>query len=202
MSDKIYYHTTFQYFPDRWLELAEIQAIAYSDVDDGSAGLDTLADNIEQSLNNVMILSKDGIGGSDEYGCSRWEKILGIEPPGTATLEDRRYAIYLKFFDARPYTWSNLSELLNEVLGTDNQFLAERDVTKKTITIRLFLESLNQMDSVTDFLDQIVPADMIMTIQQYFNRYSEIEKTGKTYLDLEAFTYDQLKTDRSVIGLE
>ena len=54
MSDKIYYHTTFQYFPDRWLELAEIQAIAYSDVDDGSAGLDTLADNIEQSLNNVM----------------------------------------------------------------------------------------------------------------------------------------------------
>lgn len=202
MSDKTYYHTTFQYFPDRWLELEEIKAIAFSDIYDGSAGLDTVADNIVQSLNNVMILSKDGKGGADEYGCSRWEKILGIEPPGTATLEDRRYAIYLKFFDARPYTWSNLSDLLDEVLGADNQFLAERDVTQKTITIRLFLESLNQMDSVTDFLDQIVPADMVMTIQQYFNRYSEIEKTGKTYTDLESYTYDQLRNDRSVVGLE
>lgn len=201
MSDKVYYHTTFQYFPDRWMELKEVQAIAYSDMDDGSAGLDTLAENIRQSLDNVMILSKDGTGGADEYGCSRWEKILGIEPPGTATLDDRRYAIYLKFFDARPYTWNNLDELLNEVLGADNQFIAERDVTKKTITIRLFLESLNQMDSVTEFLDQIVPADMILTIQQYFNRYSEIEKAGNLYSDLEKYTYEQIRTEKSIVGL-
>lgn len=202
MSDKIHYHSTLFYFPDRWRELFEVQAIVYSDMDDGSAGLDTLADNIAQSLNNVMILSNGNVDGADDYACSRWEKILGIEPPGTATLEDRRYAIYLKFFDARPYTWNNLSILLDEVLGSHNQYLIERDVTKKTLTVRLFLESLHQMDSVKDFLDQIVPADMILLIDQYFNRYSEIENTGKTYSDLESYTYEQLRIDRSVVGIQ
>lgn len=202
MTDKLYTHSTYEYFPDRWRDLEEVKAIAYSDMDEGSAGLDTLADNIVQSLNDVMILSdKDGSGGADEYACSRWEAILGIEPSGSATLEDRRYAIYLKFFDARPYTWSNLSELLGEVLGSEDSFLIERDVEAKTIQIRIFLESTNMMQSAEDFLDEIVPADMIMTIVPYYNRYSEIEATEKTYAQLESYTYEQLGNDRSVVGL-
>lgn len=202
MTDKVYEHVTYDYFPDRWRDLAEVQAIVYSDLDEGSAGLDTLAGNMVQLLNDTMILSNsDGSGGADDYACRRWEAILGIEPSGSATLEDRRYAIYLKFFDARPYTWSNLDELLGEVLGSEDSFLIERDVTAKTIHIRIFLESVNMMDSVEAFLDEIVPADMIMTITAYFNRYGEIEDSGKTYAQLESYTYAQMANDRSIVGL-
>lgn len=197
-----YKHSTYDYFPDRWRELEEVKAIIYSDMDSGSAGLDTLAHNIVQLFNDTAVLSDDGKGGADDYGCSRWESILGIEPSGLATLEDRRYAIYLKFFDARPYTWSNLPQLLEEVIGKEDSFLVERDVSAKTINIRVFLESTYMMDSIKEFLDEVVPADMLMTIVPYYNRYSEIEATGKTYEELEAYAYEQMATDRTVVGLE
>ena len=30
MTDKVYEHVTYDYFPDRWRDLAEVQAIVYS----------------------------------------------------------------------------------------------------------------------------------------------------------------------------
>lgn len=188
------------YYPDQWRDLEEVKAIIESTK--GESGFDKAADNVVQSLENVFFLTdENGEGGADEYGCERWEKILDIIPPTGATLDDRRYAIWLKSLDPRPYTWHNLNKLLDDLLGSEGQYVVERNVETKTLQIRIFLESLNQQDLVMNFLDNLVPMDIILVIGQYYNRYSELKKTEKTYTEMNNYTYEQMNSDRSIVGL-
>ena len=50
------------------------------------------------------ILDNQFIESADELGVSRWERILGITPRGTATLDDRKFVILATIESQLPYT--------------------------------------------------------------------------------------------------
>ena len=52
------------------------------------------------------------IGTAAAYGVRRWEKMLGIVPRGTETLEDRKISILLRLSDSLPYTYKALEQRL------------------------------------------------------------------------------------------
>lgn len=62
-------------------------------------------------------LSNEFIATADEYGIGRFEKILGIYPADTDTLEARRMRVQNKWFNAAPYTIRMLAAKMAELLG-------------------------------------------------------------------------------------
>lgn len=58
------------------------------------------------------VLYNEFIATADEYGISRFEKILNILPSSDDTLESRRVRVQAKWFINIPYTWRKLLEKL------------------------------------------------------------------------------------------
>lgn len=63
----------------------------------------------DRALKNEFILT------ADEYGISRFEKLLGIVPGKGEKLEARRGAVLGRWYHARPYTWRMLRERLEGI---------------------------------------------------------------------------------------
>lgn len=61
------------------------------------------------------------IATATEEGIARREKIYGIKPSDTATLEERRFALRLRAADSREYTEKYLRQQLDNLVGADNQ---------------------------------------------------------------------------------
>ena len=57
---------------------------------------------------------------ADEYGISRFEKLLGIYPNQTDTLEIRRTRVRNRWFSKIPYTVKSLREKFAELLGGED----------------------------------------------------------------------------------
>ena len=53
---------------------------------------------VDDLLNNQFIKTAGNLG------LSRWEKILGISPKGTDTLDDRRFRVLTRLNEELPYT--------------------------------------------------------------------------------------------------
>lgn len=60
------------------------------------------------------------ISTADEYGISRFEKMLGIYPGGTDSLESRRKRVQSRWFNSVPYSIRVLEAKLAELLGEHN----------------------------------------------------------------------------------
>ena len=58
------------------------------------------------------VLCNRFIATADEYGISRFEKMLGIHPANEDTLESRRSRVHSKWFNRIPYTWKTLLQKL------------------------------------------------------------------------------------------
>ena len=54
-----------------------------------------------------------------EYGCQRWESIIGIVAQKEDTLEIRRKRIWIRLNENLPYTWKRLHQLMGVLCGED-----------------------------------------------------------------------------------
>lgn len=72
---------------------------------------------MEELLHNQFIKTAGGLG------LSRWEKLLGIIPKGTETLEDRRFRILTRLNQRIPYTLPQFQEMLDHLCGVGNAFI-------------------------------------------------------------------------------
>ena len=70
----------------------------------------------DRMLRNEFIMS------ADEYGISRFEKILNILPSVSDSLENRRARVQNRWFNTAPYTIRTLALKLAELLGGDHNF--------------------------------------------------------------------------------
>lgn len=109
-------------------------------------------------------------------GCSRWESILGIEPEGGATLEQRRAAIKSKAADIPAYTFQRVHDLMETIFGEDGFVMEEERVT---YTLRLWNLTGDRTKWLTaiDLLEKMVPVNII--IDQ--GSWSGVEFEGPRY---------------------
>ena len=80
-------------------------------------------------LDNNFVVSADG------YGLLRFEKILGIHPGKSETLEERRLHILARLNERRPYTLRALRELLGNICG-DRFRSASVDTDRYTLEVK------------------------------------------------------------------
>lgn len=106
------------------------------------------------------------ISTADEYGISRFEKILGIYPSDVDTLESRRSRVQSKWFNKIPYTIRVLLEKL-KVLCDDTDFSVTYDFdTGYSLKIVTSLVASGQLQEVKNVIEELLPCNV------YVERYN------------------------------
>ena len=138
------------------------------------------------------LLNNQFISTAGNLGLSRWEKILGITPKGTDTLEDRRFRILTRLNEELPYTLSQLRNILETLCGSGNYSAEVMEGTYQLI-VKIGLAAKNNFSDVESLLDRVVPQNLIVTLLQLYNTHAELGRF--THAQLAAYTHDQMRNE-------
>ena len=142
-----------------------------------------LLEAVDRTLKNMYIET------ADEYGIKRFEDMMGIYPDEGATLEERRFAVMVKWNDKLPYTLEMLKDLLNILCG-ENGYTVLVDNNNYKITVKLALENEDNVGEVRDLLERMAPANLERLIV-LFNTH--IILSGYTHEQLSSYTYKEVR---------
>lgn len=108
------------------------------------------------------VLSNEFIVTADEYGISRFEKILGIFPSREDTLESRRSRVQARWFNKTPYTWRVFIERLISLCG-ESDFTITTDFLHYRVNLEVSLELFGQIEELEHMIDTLIPCNMVFT---------------------------------------
>lgn len=157
-------HVNVEY-PEVILNIKDVKAA----IDAG----DKVGDILERALfeldNDICIRS------SEESGIAHREKILGINPRDTDSIEDRRLEVLLRWYDSPLYTETVLRQKMDATLG-ENQYVLKIDLSTKTVFCLVELTRKRMQKSVIDMLDQMVPLDYLISVALRYNTWKKINE--------------------------
>lgn len=157
-------HVNVEY-PEVILNIKDVKAA----IDAG----DKVGDILERALfeldNDICIRS------SEESGIAHREKILGINPRDTDSIEDRRLEVLLRWYDSPLYTETVLRQKMDATLG-ENQYVLKIDLNTKTVFCLVELTRKRMQKSVIDMLDQMVPLDYLISVALRYNTWKKINE--------------------------
>lgn len=141
-----------EYWPRCLQELIEFQQIANAEQPEFEAALDDVRTAADDFFLSTL----------SEYGCQRWEAIMGLSvAPGDA-LEARRERILIKYLDQLPYTYRSLLKYLKTV---SDDFTVTLDNQAYDLFIRIRLEGYSQRDALVATLGQMIPANLVLRMK-------------------------------------
>lgn len=107
------------------------------------------------------VLQNEFIESADEYGISRFEKILNILPSTEDTLESRRARVQARWFNTIPYTLKAFLAKLVALCG-DSDFTITKEYEKYTVRILTNLELFGQVEELGHIIESMMPCNMIV----------------------------------------
>lgn len=116
------------------------------------------------------------ISSCNEYGASRFEKMLGITPNPYDTIEARRSRILVKWNDELPYTYRALLSKLDAFCGV-GCYRVTPDFNNYTMTIEVRLPLSGQVEELEDLVKKIIPCNIIVNL----NNVIDHEIDGSAY---------------------
>ena len=122
------------------------------------------------------------IQNATENGVKRWEKILGITPKGTYTLDERKFNVLARMNEQLPYTMKQLHSSLTSLCGEEGYSL-KLNADAYELTIKLALANENNIEAVEALLYKMLPANIMKNVGMF-----------NTYLIVGGFTHEQLSS--------
>ena len=110
------------------------------------------------------VLQNEFIESADEYGISRFEKILNILPSTEDTLESRRARVQARWFNTIPYTMKSFLAKLVALCG-DSDFTVTKDYSNYRLHIETHLELYGQVEELEKNIESMIPCNMIADSQ-------------------------------------
>ena len=102
------------------------------------------------------------ISTADEYGISRYEKIMGIIPDEHDNLESRRSRVQVNWVNLLPYTMKTFLQKLNVLCGANNYIVSGSFTEEYLLTIITYLENLGQVDELNELFNEILPCNIVV----------------------------------------
>lgn len=102
------------------------------------------------------------ISTADEYGISRFEKMLGIHPTSEGTLESRRSRVQSKWFNKIPYTMRVLLQKLTVLCGNTDFSLTHDFKVGYTLTLETDLELYGQVEELEYIINSMIPENIVV----------------------------------------
>lgn len=108
------------------------------------------------------ILKNCFISTADEYGISRFEKLLGIYPTADDTLESRRSRVQSKWFSKLPYTLQALLQKLTVLCGNTDFKLTHNFPVGYTLTLETNLEAYGKVEELEYIINTMLPENIVV----------------------------------------
>lgn len=140
----------------------------------------------DNALNDQFILD------ATENGVSRWEKILGIIPKATLTLDERKFTILTRINEQLPFTITTLNEQLKSLCGADG-YVVQLNANAYTLIVKVALVAVQNFTDVQQLLNRIVPANLIVQLSIIYNTHEVLRDF--THAGLSAYTHYQLRNE-------
>ena len=107
------------------------------------------------------VLQNEFIETADEYGISRFEKVIGLVPSNEDTIESRRARIMSKWLSTLPYTLKILIKNLTVLCG-GNDFKVNADFNNYNIRVTTHLRLYSQVQELKELLERMIPANIVI----------------------------------------
>lgn len=117
-----------------------------------------------------IVLDNQFLDTLTEEGVALRERILGIVPGPTDSLEERRQRIKGYYASDLPYTENKLDDVLSAMCGPDNYSL-DVDGSTYSIVVKIKLNAINLVNNVYDVLYRMKPSNMMLTVILMYNRH-------------------------------
>ena len=180
------------YLPDYIKDIREYRAILGTEQNE----FENLWRYLEYALRESFIST------SENYGLGRWEKMLGIEPKASETIDERRFRILSQISSQLPYTYRQLEIMLENLCGK-GRFEIDLRPNEYSIKVALHMDSKNNLRAVQKLLTEIIPANMMMStsiklecrqkiyfhsITQHVRRYVSSGASVKHFANADTYT--------------
>lgn len=129
----------------------------------------------------------------DDYGCTRWEKMLHLVRRDSDDLEDRRKRILIKFLNQLPYTEKRLREMLDSICGA-GEYTLKVDIVEECVRVRIALSRKNQIHEVNKMLEDVVPLNLWLDVDLLYNQHDYLANYAHRHL--RKYTHKQLKEEQ------
>ena len=126
----------------------------------------------EAETDAKFAFSRQFVVTADEKGVEQYEKILGIMPTDTDSLEFRKRRVITRLSTTPPYTLNYLKQQLITIFGAGN-FNAWVDYGKRKLYIDSFINNISLFFELETFIAKVKPANMI-----YIYRSLVLPKVG------------------------
>lgn len=127
-----------------------------------------------------------------EYGCARWEAILGLPVSRGDTLAARREKIQIKYLGQLPYTLPQLRNILQALCGAGN-YAADIAAGTYHLVVKIGLAAKSNYRDVQSLLQQVIPANLTLELSQMYNTHAELGRL--THAQLAAYTHDYMRNE-------
>lgn len=139
------------------------------------------------------IMRNYAISTADEYGISRYEKLLGIKSSPESTLEFRRGAVMSKWNPQIPLTMNGLKSKLKLLCGSEDGFVVNYDNDHYMLSVKLALTKKEMRAEAENLVKSLTPENLQLDVDLLYNTYDFL--TSYKYGELASFTYGQLRDE-------
>lgn len=150
----------------------------------------------QPEIDNMWIACRNALADqfvldATENGVKRWEKIVGIIPKDTETLDERKLNVLARLNLRLPYTLRTLTEMLNVLCGADGYTL-KVDENNYLLIIKLALSNEHNFSAVENLIRRVVPANLITKVGM-FNTHGIL--SDFTHGQLSAYTHTEIRKE-------
>lgn len=107
------------------------------------------------------VLKNEFIATADEYGISRFEKLLHIFPSNEDTLKSRRTRVQARWFSTVAYTLKGFIAKLAILCG-DSDFTVIKDYLHYRVEIETSLELFGQIEELEHIINSMIPCNIVI----------------------------------------
>ncbi len=138
------------------------------------------------------VLDAQFLSTAGEYAISRYEKIFGVVPQDTDTLDERRFKVLTRINTQLPFSVRRLRQQLATLCGADGYKL-EVSGGKYTLSVKVALTAKRNQQAVEELLADIVPANMVCTTSLLYNQHADL--TRFTHAQLALLTHFEIREE-------
>ena len=138
------------------------------------------------------VLDAQFLSTAGECAIQRYEKIFGVVPQDTDTLDERRFKVLTRINTQLPFSVRRLRQQLATLCG-ENGYKLEVGGGKYTLSVKVALTAKRNQQAVEGLLADIVPANMVCTTSLLYNQHADL--TRFTHAQLALLTHFEIREE-------
>lgn len=138
------------------------------------------------------VLDAQFLSTAGEYAIQRYEKIFGVVPQDTDTLDERRFKVLTRINTQLPFSVRRLRQQLATLCG-ENGYKLEVGGGRYTLTVKVALTAKRNQQAVEELLADIVPANMVCTTSLLYNQHADLARF--THAQLALLTHFEIREE-------